>query len=304
MKKKNLIYIIVSIFILILSGCDKETESKNNVIPEVSNKDSILLYNEYNSAFAEYDLKNNTYEMLDKDNIFQYSFKDASCPYYTSGHSNDNGFVILKQENNTLKKITAVAEDSAIFPLAYDKKSNSPYYFEYKDDNDDPSHSTVLKIDENEKKQIIAEDVNVGGTGVMCNGSIYYPVYDEKKDTFSVYKMDPASGDREKIADNIKTSDLYCSNGNLFFSDEKNIYRADNRKIRFTKGSENYFLDDMSVLIQYVVSDDASLSLVIRDYDNNILNTYKDVAGFTVGKDKLTIYEDGKTEIYKANVND
>ena len=308
MKKKNLIYIIVSIFILILSGCGKDTESKNNVIPEVSNKDSILLYNEYNSEFAEYDLKNNTYEMLDKDDIFQYSFKDASCLYYTSGHSDDNGFVILKQENNTLKKITAVEKDTAIFPLAYDKKSNTPYYFEYKDDKeenvDDSSHSTVLKIDENGKKQIIAEDVNIGETGVMCNGSIYYSVYDEKKDMFSVYKMDPASGDRQKIEDNLKTGDLYCSNGKLFFSDEKNIYRADNSKIRFTKGSENYFLDDMSILIQYVVSDDASLSLVIRDYDNNILNTYKDVAGFTVGNDKVTIYEDGKTEIYKANVND
>ena len=192
--------------------------------------------------------------------------------------------------------------------MAYDKKSNTPYYFEYKDDKeenfDDSSHSTVLKIDENGKKQIIAEDVNIGETGVMCNGSIYYSVYDEKKDMFSVYKMDPASGDRQKIEDNLKTGDLYCSNGKLFFSDEKNIYRADNSKIRFTKGSENYFLDDMSILIQYVVSDDASLSLVIRDYDNNILNTYKDVAGFTVGNDKVTIYEDGKTEIYKANVND
>ena len=70
------------------------------------------------------------------------------------------------------------------------------------------------------------------------------------------------------------------------------------------KDQKTIFWMYMSILIQYVVSDDASLSLVIRDYDNNILNTYKDVAGFTVGNDKVTIYEDGKTEIYKANVND
>ncbi len=304
MKKKNLIYIIVPIFILILSGCGKDRASKNNVIPEVSNKESMLLYNEYDSEFTEYNLKNNTYEKLDKDDIFQYSFKDAGCPYYTSGHSEDNGFVVLRQEGNLLKKVASAENGAAIFPLAYDKKSNTPYYYEYKDDNDDSSHSTVLKIDENGKKQTVAEDVNIGGTGVMCSGSIYYPVYDEKKDMFSVYKMDPSSGDRAKIADNLKNGDLYCSDDKLFFSDKENIYRADDSKIRFTKGSENYFLDDMNVLIQYVVSDDASLSLVIRDYDNNILNTYKDVAGFAVGKNKVTIYEDGKTEIYKANVND
>ena len=52
---------------------------------------------------------------------------------------------------------------------------------------------------------------------MMCNGTIYYPVYDEEKDTFSVYKMDPATGDRKKIEDNLKTGDLYCSNGKLFF---------------------------------------------------------------------------------------
>lgn len=191
------------------------------MVPDVSNENFILLYNQYDAEFVEYDPDDNTSEPLYEENVFQYGFKDIGCPYYTSGHSNDNGFVILKQENNTLKKITAVEKDTAIFPLAYDKKSNTPYYFEYndykKENIDDPSHSTVLKIDENGKKQIIAEDVNMGETGVMCNGTIYYPVYDEEKDTFSVYKMDPATGDRKKIEDNLKTGDLYCSNGKLFF---------------------------------------------------------------------------------------
>ena len=303
MIKKNSLYILLLIVVFILSGCSQHLNHENNRIPQLSGSNSLLLYHVGNAEFTEYDLNDNTYNSLHEENVFQYSFNDAVCPYYTSGHSEDNGFVVLRQEGNILKKVASAEKGAAIFPLACDKKSNTPYYYEYKDD-DDSSHSTVLKIDENGKKQTVAEDVNIGGTGVICNGSIYYPVYDEKKDTFSVYKMDPASGDRKKIADDIQTGDLYCSDGKLFFSDKENIYRADDSKIRFTKGSENYFLDDMNVLIQYVISDDASLSLVIRDYDNNVLNTYKDVAGFAVGKNKVTIYEDGKTEIYKANVND
>ncbi len=304
MKKKKLLYIILLILVFILSGCGKDTDHESKtvpkVVPVVSNENSILLYNQYDAEFVEYDPDDNTSEPLQEENVFQYGFKDVGCLYYTSGHSDDNGFVILKQENNTLKKITAVEEDTAIFPLAYDKKSNTPYYFEYKDDNDDSSHSTVLKIDENGKKQIIAEDVNVGGTGVMCNGSIYYPVYDEKKDTFSVYKMAPASGDRKKIADNIVSGDLYCSENKILFSDEDKIYIPDNPTVNFTKGDENYFYDDMGILLQFVTSDEGSRDLIIRNYDNRILKSYKNTVGATIDKGTIKIYRDGVIDSYKA----
>ena len=306
--KKRTCYIILLILVFILSGCSKDTGQESNtvpkMVPEVSNENFILLYNQYDAEFVEYDPDDNTSEPLQEENVFQYGFKDIGCPYYTSGHSDDNGFVILKQENNTLKKITAAEKDTAIFPLAYDKKSNTPYYFEYKDDKeekvDDSSHSTVLKIDENGKKQIISEDINIGGTGVMCNSSIYYPVYDEKKDTFSVYKMDPATGDREKVKDNLKTGDLYCSNDKLFFSDEKNIYRADDRTVYFTKGDENYFCDDLDILLQYATSDEGSRDLIIRNYDNRILKSYKNTVGVTIDNDTIKIYRDGVIDSYKA----
>lgn len=308
MKKKKLSCVILLILVFILSGCGKNADNETGMIPELSGENSVLLYNKYNAEFVEYDLDKNTYDSLHKDNVFQYSFKDNDCPYYTSGHSENNDFIIIKQEDNKIKKIAAVEKGTAIFPLAYDKKQHLPYYFKYPDDtkqNDDNSqHSTILSIDGNGDEQIIAEDINVGGTGVMCNGKIYYPVYNKEKDMYAVYKIEPSTGVKKRIADNVKSGDLYCAQNKVLFSDEKKIYIPDDPTVHFTKGAENYFYDDMKILVQYVVSDDATLDLVIRNYDNQILKSCKNTVGFTVDKNTVKIYRDGSTDTYKAETND
>lgn len=79
-----------------------------------------------------------------------------------------------------------------------------------------------------------------------------------------VHIIHPATGDMKKIEDNLKTGDLYCSNGKLFFSDE------------------------------------GSRDLIIRSYDNKILKSYKNTVGITIDKDTIKIYRDGAIDSYTS----
>ena len=283
---------------MVLSGCNSSHPEKGYV-PETQNESDILVYNAYESKFISYDPEGKSYIDASTDNVLQYSFRESGCPYYTSGHSYDNGFVILKYDNGSLRKIKTADKDIAVFPLAYDEKNDKAYYFRYKDDSDNEMESTprsdVVTVDDDGNEKIIVRDMDIGETGVMCGDMIYYPSYNESEDTYSVYRLDPETGKTETAVDKVDSGDIYCVEDKLYISDDKYIYPADknNKSKRFDKGAENYFLDGRELMIQYVVSKDETLDIVIRNYNNKILSTYKEVAGFEVDKDKITIYEDG-----------
>lgn len=282
MKKKRYVALVV-LLIILCSACNNEELYEEFTIQE---DEKILLYHIFSEKLGIYNM--NTFEwspLYPQDNIMQYVFQNESS-YIVSGHSVENGFVLLKisEDRKNLKKVFELSNSSDyFFPLADD---GSQFYYVLVEDEKDiqKTRESIFTFDENFDIQIIYKSRDKIMSGLIIDRYLYYTVYNQEKDSYSVYTIN--LDDKEKkpglIKDNLESRDLFNINNHLYFSSRDKIF---NDKQSFEKKMENFFVENL--LIQFY--DDKNLEPVctITDIRNNqILNTYKYPVNFAI-KDQI-----------------
>lgn len=282
MKKKRYVALVV-LLIILCSACNNEELYEEFTIQE---DEKILLYHIFSEKLGIYDM--NTFEwnpLYPQDNIMQYVFQNESS-YIVSGHSVENGFVLLKisEDRKNLKKVFELSNSSDyFFPLTDD---GSQFYYVLVEDEKDiqKTRESIFTFDENFDIQIIYKSRDKIMSGLIIDRYLYYTVYNQEKDSYSVYTIN--LDDKEKkpglIKDNLESRDLFNINNHLYFSSRDKIF---NDKQSFEKKMENFFVENL--LIQFY--DDKNLEPVctITDIRNNqILNTYKYPVNFAI-KDQI-----------------
>ena len=115
MKKKRYVALVV-LLIILCSACNNEELYEEFTIQE---DEKILLYHIFSEKLGIYDM--NTFEwnpLYPQDNIMQYVFQNESS-YIVSGHSVENGFVLLKisEDRKNLKKVFELSNQVITFFL-------------------------------------------------------------------------------------------------------------------------------------------------------------------------------------------
>ncbi|MGX4601764.1 hypothetical protein [Faecalimicrobium sp. JNUCC 81] len=296
--KKN--YILVCLlFILMLIFIFSKYISLNNgdniesLLPKIENKNEIILFNRYNQNIVTYDTnKKSITQWNDNSNLFQYEF-NTSSDLYTSGHSIDNEFKILKFENGSYKIIYNLNKNEAIFPLASD---GDTYLFVHsfynKDGSEILSKRTISLFDEKEKK--LQDYKNTRGLilyGAFYDNKLFYTTYQQSSDTFDLYSLEFSNFDSDPtlLEKGLEDGKVFVSIDGLWKSNNNYIYNEDKK---FSIAKLNYIDKDSNNLIQIDI-DNGQIYLKVTDIQTKKEYLYfKNVIDFKIDNDTITIYGD------------
>ncbi len=284
MKKTALIFFLI---LMLLNICSCEQAKSNNTVLQANGTENIIIYDKFDQQLVLYNKNNHSIESSKPvDNFFYFEF-DTRSNYYTSGHSINNGFKILKKENNLVRVVYELKSKSqAIFPFATNGEKN---IFMIQDDND-KLHRKIA--DFNGEK--LAYFDNVKGCiekGVIIGNTLYYTVYESEKEKYTLYSVniENISNQPSLIEDGLESKDIYSYNDELYKSTKKEIFNDHNR---FKKAELNYFDDTNNVLLQIGVDQKRALLKldIVNTKSKNIQKTVDNVIGYDINNNILTVY--------------
>ncbi|UPK44965.1 hypothetical protein [Paenibacillus pabuli] len=294
MEKKRLFLFILLLMLIVNTACDsKSGTTANQYKDEITQNNSIFLYNISQQQMGTYDKDSFQWSPLyEQDNLFQYVFDHASN-FVVSGHSIDNEFVLL-QVSNDQKKINKIFDlnndKDCFFPLAHDGKKY--YYVLYEDEkNTEDIKRSIVTIDQNNNLQKIVSTNEMITSGVIIDETLYYTVYKPEKENYTVYSMllEDNSQHSMLIKEGLETRELYKFKDKLFFSSESKIY---NDEKSFDKKHENYFVNNLLIQI-YSDSNNDMICSVINAENKEVLDIYKNPINFEIHNNTLYIYCEG-----------
>jgi len=287
------------------SACNKSTlidtsQYENQELDP--NRNVIFLYSIPDQKLGIYN--KDTYvwtPIYDEDNLFQYVFDNDSF-YVVSGHSVDNGFVLLKvgEDRKSISRIFDLYNDSdCFFPLARDDENF--YYVLYENEKDKENiKRSIFTFDKDNKMQIVLSTKRLITSGIIINGVMYFTVYEPDKNSYSAYALTLKSPEKEIhiVQSNLETRDLFNVNGELYFSSKDKIF---NENQTFDKKYENFFVKNL--LIQMYSNKNNDMICTIMDINTReIVNEFKYPVNFEVNGDSLYIYCKGN--IYKLQLGE
>lgn len=292
MKKINII-VFAALVMLILSSCgqtDASQPSSYDWLPEAKSPDEILLYDRFNQRFVTYNVK--TYAIVNKNNspnYFQYEFNDPESTLFTTGHSLDNHFKIIRKNDRNTTVLVTMDPSEGIFPLTI-KDKNTAFFLKTLYDATggeltDQRAIYKMDIDQNKLNELTETRGLSISKGIYYDHMLYFTTYNDKDDSYSLYRIkDSNEMERpELLQEKLESSDLYVSEGHLCLSSSTQIMCGEKR---FPKRSLNYFYKD--TLIQIYVGKDA-------DTTGDLMLSITDVK---TGKEKARI---GKVIDFKLN---
>lgn len=160
-----------------------------------------------------------------------------------------------------------------------------------------------MKFDKNEKKLI--EYTNAHGLisyGTVIGNKLYYTVYNEIDDNFSLYSLlrDDFDSVPELEKEDLKDGRIYSQGDVLYFTDKDTIF-SDNKE--FKNEAQNYFIGE-NYLVQYQIQNDGSINanLIDTDTGKNVFNA-KNIVDFKVTDKEIIFYCYGSIEKYPLENN-
>ncbi|MGL5714217.1 MAG: hypothetical protein ACRCXT_11890 [Paraclostridium sp.] len=298
MKKNRYIWGCVLVIIVMTLTLSRDIDLKKNMnidrfSPQVLSKNEIVLFNRYNHNIVTYDTKKKLITQWNDDiNLFQYEF-NTQTDLYTSGHSTDNGFKILKLENNSYEIMYSLNENEAIFPLA----SNGEVYFFMHSFYDKYGAElldkrTISLFDEKEKK--LHDYKNTNGLisyGTFYDNKLFYTTYQVNSDTYDLYSLDFSDIEDEPILieKGLENGKIFVSIDGLWKSNNDYIYNKD-KKLSIAK--LNYIDKDSDSLIQIDVNNGQIYLKVIDIKTEKEYLYFNDVIDFKIYNGEITVYGD------------
>lgn len=298
---KKLTLIICCILLLGLTGCSKDYDW----LPTAKSENELLLYNKYEQKIVSYD--KSTHEVIDvnnADNYVQYGFNNLDTNIYTTGHSTENDFKIVRMNEKDTEVLYEMNKNEAIFPLAYQNEENM-YFMKYTYDNDYAELYDQRVICKFNAKTKQLEDVEATRGlqtcyGVIVDDLLYFTIYKgmDKENYYELYKMDINTKDKvELVNDKMIEGQIYNNNGKLWVSDKDYIYDYEDNANKFPKKFLNYFYNN--TLFQIDANNNYDLELTVTDTTTReIIKTYDTIIDFTVKDNNVTVYTLEETESF------
>lgn len=299
---KKLLLILSCIMLCGLMGCNDGRETIHHTetadydwLPDAKNENEILLYDKYDQRILSYD--KNRHEVITKNNTqnyMQFEFNDLKTDIYTTGHSMENHYKIIRKKDDSVSVLYEMGRDDAVFPLAY-KNDKCMYFlktsYDY-DGNEIYKERVVCKFDI-KNRQLKELDCTKGfltSYGVIIDDWLYLTVFNEEDSDYTLYKMDIHHEDELVLTGKgLASGEIYSNNGKLWVSDNADIYDYENDSVRFPKKALNYFYLDH--LFQISVNSDGDLELTIINTATGETEYKIDgIVDFRVKNNKVFIY--------------
>ena len=267
--------------VFILAGCSK-TIGKNE---EVFYNPFIQNLITYNDQSKEVDLWDPT------DNQFQYPTGEEHL--YIDGNSLTNDFTLMKIDQSEITELYDFPKNEGVFPIG--EKDGTIYFihsFYQEDGREHLDKRTLSGLDLNTKK--VTDFTNAEGLidyGVVGDEAIYYTVYDDDKDLYSLMKINYSDTGQspETLKTGLKDGLVLLDGEELYYSDGKSLI-SDNHE--FKKESVNFFYQGS--LFQFYSNEKNSLSLKITNLKNDRVYSEEDIEGISLEDDKVKICKPGQ----------
>lgn len=315
MKMTATLSTMVLLILTFLSACgqtkplDNPQEKPQDVVfIEAANENSIILVQRFDGRLISYDTK--TQQVNKWMNRYKAFFIHSNNPeynYHTAGDSYDYGFSIISVGEKQITVELQMQSNEAIHTLAFSEE----YLFFIKTLYQEPGvilDQYVVRYDpaahniiEYRNLRELRHDGQRGSisSGAIINDRLYYSIYNEDSDTYSIYEADCA--DKETMPqiwqDNLEWGDVYSQGQDLYLSDKTSIFCGDKR---FPRQAENYFIGD-KYLLQYVNTFDARLLGAIIDTETGktVIQTTNNIMGVKVIDNEIIMYCEGAIERFQ-----
>lgn len=254
----------------------------------------IILFDYMNERFVSYDLQEKKIVSENELNNFVQYCNYTNSDLYTSGHSTEGNFKIVKNVGTAIEELYAVKDDEQIFPCGCN--INKGEYFFSKVSSTD--QRKIVKYEDQQLKEYQYTNGNILD-GVVVKNKLYYTSYDEKNDYYILNSIEINNLNAKPQQYNYKLQDslLYEYNGELYVSSIDKIYNIKNEKDWFTKKNVNFFDHINKKLIQFNINTGGTGTVELSIVDlksKKIEKKYADPISFSSEKGKITIYCEGE----------
>lgn len=271
MKKHLLVCLIAVLFLL--SGCQKE----NNA--EVYREEhGDIFYNPYTQKMVIYDEDSMRAFLLDDTkNQFQF-WINGSDDLFLDGNSLTNEFSIVQVQKSQTVLLHAFNKGEGIFPIGIvEDKVYFIHSFYDQDGKEDTQRRCIGKFDlSTSNMQDYSHTSGLIDYGAVSDEYIYYTIYDDKNDVYSLLKVDTADNQappeilHKSLTDGtvlVKDNQLFYVEGSLLTSNQEN----------YRKESVNIFYHEH--LIQFYIDQSGMLCIKVTDTQTKDVFEEKDVLG-------------------------
>lgn len=272
---------IICFMVFILAGCSK-TIGKNEEV----------FYNPFIQNLVTYNNQSKEVELWDPaDNQLQYPTGEADV--YVDGNSQTNEFTLMKIDKSEITELYDFPKNEGVFPIG--EKDGTIYFvhsFYQEDGKEYLDKRTLSALDLNTKE--VTDYTNAKGLidyGVVGDEAIYYTVYDDDQDLYSLMKINysDTSQSPETIKTGLQDGIVLLNGQELYYSDGKKLI-SDNHE--FKKESVNFFYQGS--LFQFYLNEEGSLSLKMTNPKDDSVYSEEDIEGIRLEDDQIKICKPGQ----------
>lgn len=273
---KKIGFIFICSVLVILSGCNKNVTENEE-----------FFYNPYTQKMIKYNDKSKKIELWNPaKNQFQYIIGNKNI--FVNGNSYTNDFDLIKLEKFSITKIHEFHKNEGFFPIGEKNKKIYFIHSYYNENGSEDYKKRKLAIFDLENKEL-KEFLNTKGLidyGVVGDNYIYYTVYDNEKDTYSLMKIDNSETNQipEVVKTELNDGLLLLANNELYYSDGNRLI-SDNKE--YKKESVNFFYYDS--LFQFYLNQESQLCIKVTNTINNTSFTEENIVGIRIENDKVMI---------------
>lgn len=311
MKKRKYLLAAYIFLVFLLTGCsraDSLTGEKTATgqdkdydwLPQTAGEKEILLYDKYDQRIITYDI--DQHKVIQKNNTLnylQFEFNDLTSDIYTTGHSIENDYKIIKLGKDKIDILYEADQMEALFPLAY----RDPEYMVFLkctyQDNGAELYGDRVVCRFNEKTKTLSEIAETKGmrvtNGAIVGDMLYFTEYDAGTDSYVLYMLSMSGNEKPiLLLDNLAAGEIYSNNDALWISDASKIYCYGNDAVCFPKKILNYFYSDN--LLQIDISANGSLELIVTNVETKKLEAdIEGVIDVRIFDGKIKAYTDKAT---------
>ncbi len=311
MKKRKYLLAAYIFLVFLLTGCsraDSLTGEKTATgqdkdydwLPQTAGEKEILLYDKYDQRIITYDI--DQHKVIQKNNTLnylQFEFNDLTSDIYTTGHSIENDYKIIKLGKDKIDILYEADQMEALFPLAY----RDPEYMIFLkctyQDNGAELYGDRVVCRFNEKTKTLSEIAETKGmrvtNGAIVGDMLYFTEYDAGTDRYVLYMLSMSGNEKPiLLLDNLAAGEIYSNNDALWISDASKIYCYEDDAVCFPKKILNYFYSN--ALVQIDISANGSLELIVTNVETKKLEAdIEGVIDVRIFDGKIKAYTDKAT---------